>query len=75
MRILQFGNSLFGAIKLTKNADFDKYKYSGYGIGFDAWGSFLLSDGSKCGKNYNIWCWWVHLDILVIGKKKKINSW
>ena len=36
MRILQFGNSLFGAIKLTKNADFDKYKYSGYGIGFDA---------------------------------------
>ena len=25
----------FGAVKLTKNADPDKYSYSGYGIGFD----------------------------------------
>ena len=25
-------NCLFGAVKLTKNADIDKYKYSGYGI-------------------------------------------
>ena len=23
---------LFGAVKLTKNADIDKYKYSGYGL-------------------------------------------
>ena len=44
------GNSLFGAVKLTKNADFDKYKYSGYGIGFDAHGNFSLSDGSEFGK-------------------------
>ena len=29
------GNSLFGAFKLTKNASFNKYSYSGYGIGFD----------------------------------------
>ena len=28
-------NALFGAIKLTKNADIDKYKYTRYGIGFD----------------------------------------
>ena len=28
-------NTLFGAVKLTKNADIEKYKYSGYGIGFD----------------------------------------
>ena len=34
------GNSLFGAIKLTRNADFDKYKYPGFGIGFDAHESF-----------------------------------
>ena len=27
-------NCLFGAVTLTKNADIDKYKYSGYGIGF-----------------------------------------
>ena len=28
-------NFLFGAVTLTKNADIDKYKYSGYGVGFD----------------------------------------
>ena len=27
---------LFGAVKLTKNADPDKYSYSGYHIGFDS---------------------------------------
>ena len=30
------GNCLFGALKLTKNADPDKYKYTSYGIGFDS---------------------------------------
>ena len=29
------GTCLFGTIKLVKNADIDKYKYSGYGTGFD----------------------------------------
>ena len=28
-------NCLFGAVSITKNADIDKIKYSGYGIGFD----------------------------------------
>ena len=28
-------NCLFGAVKLTKHPDFDHYKYSGYGTGFD----------------------------------------
>ena len=28
-------NCLFGAVSLTENVDIDKYKYSGYGIGFD----------------------------------------
>ena len=28
-------NYVFGAVKLTKNADIDKYGYFGYGIGFD----------------------------------------
>ena len=45
------GNYFFGAVKLTKNADFDKYNYSGCGIGFDAHASFLLCDGSGFGKN------------------------
>ena len=42
-------NALFGAIKLTKNADIDKYKYCGYGIGFD--GSGYYSIGNETGKN------------------------
>ena len=33
-------NCLFGSVTLTKNADIDKYGYSGYGIGFDRRGSF-----------------------------------
>ena len=33
-------NCLFSAVTLTKNADIDKYKYSGYGIGFDRHKSF-----------------------------------
>ena len=33
-------NCLFGAVTLTKNADFDKYGYPGYGIGFDRKSSF-----------------------------------
>ena len=43
-------NCLFGAVSLTKNADIDKYKYSGYGIGFDRHGEF--SFGTRgCGRN------------------------
>ena len=38
-------NCLFGAVTLTKNDHIDKYKYSGYGIGFDRKGSFLFPDG------------------------------
>ena len=37
---------MFGAITLTKNTDIDKYRYSGYGIGFDRRGCFpFLGDG------------------------------
>ena len=38
--ILQKKICLFGVVTLTKNADIDKYKYSGYGIGFDRRSSF-----------------------------------
>ena len=41
---------LFGVVKLTKNSDVDKYKYSGYDILFDAKGSFSLPSGGY-GKN------------------------
>ena len=35
-------NCLFCAVNLTKNADYEKYGYSGYRIGFDRRGSFPL---------------------------------
>ena len=38
-------NCLFGAVTLTKNADIDKYGYSGYEIGFDRRGSFSFPSG------------------------------
>ena len=38
-------NCLFGAGTLTKNTDVDKYKYSGYGIGFDRRSSFSFPSG------------------------------
>ena len=44
------GNCLFGSVKLTKNADLDKYKYTGYSIGLDSCSEFLFTDGSY-GKN------------------------
>ena len=43
-------NCLFGAVSLTKNADIDRYKYSGYGIGFDRHGSFSFP-GTGLGRN------------------------
>ena len=38
-------NCLFGEIKLTKNPDIDKNKYSGYGIGFHRKGKFSFGNG------------------------------
>ena len=43
-------NCLFGAVTLTKNADIDKYGYSGYGIGFDRRSSFSFP-GTGFGQN------------------------
>ena len=69
-------NCLFGAVMLTKNADIDKYGYSGYGIGFDRKSSFSFPDG---GFGQNIIIFGVNMsssvpfdnkkkDILVLGK-------
>ena len=38
-------------VKLTKNADLDKYKYSSYGKGFDSRSEFLFT---SFGKNISI---------------------
>ena len=39
-------NCLFGAINITRNSDIDKYKYSGYGLGFDSKRVFSHPTGS-----------------------------
>ena len=51
-------NCLFGAVTLTKNADIDKYGYSGYGIGFDRKSSFSFPGG---GFGQNILIFGVHM--------------
>ena len=43
-------NCLFRTVTLTKNADIDKYGYSGYGIGYDRRGSFSFT-GDGYGQN------------------------
>ena len=40
---------LFGSVKLTKHVDVDKYKYSGYGVGFERKGSYSIGD--EIGRN------------------------
>ena len=37
---------MFGAVRITKNTDVDKYKYSGHGIGFYGRGIFTHTAGS-----------------------------
>ena len=37
-------NSLLSAVKLTKHADVNLYKYLGYGSGFDRKGSYSIGD-------------------------------
>ena len=49
------GNCLFGTVKLTKNAYLDKYKYTGYNIGFEYCSEFLFTDGSY---GSDFWSWY-----------------
>ena len=39
---------LFGAVTLTKKADIEKNRYSGYGIGFDRRSNFSFPSGGLC---------------------------
>ena len=60
---------LFGTVVLTKNADIDKYGYSGYGIGFDSRGSFSFPGG---GFGQNVLIFGVDMSFSSrIGNKKK----
>ena len=54
-------NCLFGAVTLTKNTDIEKYKYSGFGTGFDRRSSFSFPSG-RFGQNVLIfWCRYEYL--------------
>ena len=64
-------NCLFGAVTLTKNADIEKYKHSGYGIGFDRRSSFSFSSGG-CGQNVLIFGADMSTSIHIDNKKKDI---
>ena len=65
-------NCLFGAVNLTKNADIDKYRYSGYRGGFDRKGSFSLPGGNRYGKNTIIFGADMNSSIHVDNKEKDI---
>ena len=64
-------NCLFGAVTLTKNTDFDKYGYSGYGIGFDRRSSVSFP-GDRIGQNVLIFGADMSSSALIDNKKKDI---
>ena len=64
-------NFLFGAVTLTKNDDIEKYKYSGYGIGFDRRSSFSFTSGGF-GQNVLIFGADMSTSIHTDNKKKDI---
>ena len=58
-------------VTLTKNADIDKYGYSGYGIGFDRRGSFSFPGGGF-GQNVLIYGVDMSFSTHIDNKKKDI---
>ena len=64
-------NCLFGAITLTKNTDIEKYKYFGYGLGFDKRSSFSFPSG-VFGQNVLIFGADMSSSIHIDNKKKDI---
>ena len=63
---------LFGALTLTKDADIEKYGYSGYEIGFDRRGSF-----SKCinfWRRYEFFCTHGEKDKRHISLRNRTNT-
>ena len=64
-------NCLFGAVTLAKNAGIEKYKYSGYGIGFDRRSSFSFTGGGF-GQNVLIFGADMSTSIHIDNKKKDI---
>ena len=51
--VFALGGCLFRDVELKKNAETDKYPFSGYGIGFEMSIEYSLLDGSVSKKCYN----------------------
>ena len=64
-------NCLFGFVKLTKNADPDKYKYSSYDTGFDSRTEFSFAVG-RMGKNAIIFGAYMSSSVHIDNKNKGI---
>ena len=62
-------NYLFGAVNLSRNADIDKHKYSGYDIGFDLGEIFLFTNG-KLTRNLIISAAVISSSVHIVNKKK-----
>ena len=61
---------MFGVVKLIRNADTDKYKYSGYGTGFDRCETFSIANGF--GKNVTVFGVDMSSSVHVDNKKKDL---
>ena len=62
-------NYLFGAVNLSRKADIDKHKYSGYDIGFDLGEIFLFPNG-KLTRNLIISAAVISSSVHIVNKKK-----
>ena len=67
-------NFLFEAVTSTKNADIDKYQYSGYGTWFDRKESFSFPGGGF-GSNVTMFGVDMSSSDHVDNKKRHFNSW
>ena len=63
--------TVYLGVSITKNADIDKNKYSGYGIGFDRTGLYLLPS-ERFGRNVIIFEFDMNLSIHIDNKGKNI---
>ena len=57
------------SVKLTKHADSDKYKSSGYNIELDSRSDFSFTDGSRGTMSLLLELTWAHLSIFMISEK------
>ena len=67
-------NCLFRVVKLTKNVEVNKYKYFGYGIGFDGKGVFSRPTGSF-GYNAKIFGTDMSSSVHIDNKKRRFHFW